>query len=604
MYIRGLMVKLPQETVFEHINVFLKTPNSIYLGHVASAAVLVYIALQNPSVPRWFVIGWGLLQLIGYPLLMELWRKGYERKRSVRPDPYLWIRLMDILCLAVGISWGVMAFLSLNPAHASHFAIQLSIAAGATSAAVRSLASFPRSYFFYSVPFLGLLAARLFLLGEDFVLLAGLVLVFLVMMLRMGSDVLESVGHYIEISNENLDLAQRYREAADEAEYANRAKTRLLAAASHDLRQPIHAIGLYMESLPLQAMDRRSRETLLRIRSSLQTLSKLFNSLLDVSLLDSGKIPVRPSLFDLQDMLNHVLDDYEPLAEIAHVTLMLECSRIGVNGDAILIRRMVQNLLSNAIRYSNEGSVRLRVTSGEGLGEGEIAISVSDDGPGIAEEHKAIIFEEFTQIAQRPAHLSASSGQQDGVTKGLGLGLAIVRRLADLQSYSLDLQSGLGGTTITISGLKAAPLTESRAISSEVTDRLGARISEKRILIVDDDEETLQATQNLLQKWGYQVQAATGLEPLKRLKGPFDLVISDFSFGTGYTGIDIIREARHQFGDAMRALVISGDSSDYVQKSVEMAGHLLIHKPVQPVQLRSAMLDVFLTQSAGEQVLS
>ena len=563
---------LPEHFVHEHVNVFLKTPDSIYLGHIASASVLIFIASSNAQVQTWFLVLWGILEIIFYPLLMEVWRRSYTRIAPERRSPYLWIRLMDYLSLLVGASWGVMTYVSLNPNDVAHFAIQMSIAAGATAAAVRSLAVFPRSYVLYAVPYLGLLALKLFLMGNEFILLGCLVLVFLSMMLRFGHDALESVSQYIQISNENLDLAQRYREAAEAARHANREKTRLLAAASHDLRQPLHAIGLHIETLPIKDMDVKSRETLGRIRSSLEGLSKLFNSVLDVSLLDSGKVQVRPSLVDLEDMLNHVLDDYEPLAEIAHVTLMLECPKVGVVADGILVRRMVQNLLSNAIRHSGGGFARILVA----VDGRNLSISVCDDGPGIPPEHQAVIFEEFTQIKQRSNRMMPNMSETDQVEKGLGLGLAIVRRLADLQGLGIDLETSSSGTTISITGFSVAPLTKLSEQAERPSDRVGAMFGHKRILVVDDDKETRVATESLLKAWGCQLASAESLEDMQLLTGPFDLIISDYSFPANYTGLDIVKEAKGRFGKDLRALIVSGDLSEEVEQKVT-CGEIIAH---------------------------
>ncbi len=590
---------LPKHSVHEHVNVFLKTPDSIYLGHITSASVLIYIASSNPHVHTWFLVLWGILEIIFYPLLMEVWRRSYIRLSPERKAPYLWIRLMDYLSFLVGASWGVMTYVSLNADNVAHFAIQMSIAAGATAAAVRSLAVFPRSFALYAVPYLGLLALRLMLMGNEFILLGGLVLIFLSMMLRFGHDTLESVSQYIQMSNENLELAQRYRDAAEAARHANREKTRLLAAASHDLRQPLHAIGLHIETLPFKEMSEKSRETLNRIRTSLQTLSKLFNSLLDVSLLDSGKVQVRPMVFDLENMLNHVLDDYEPLAEIAHVTLMIECPKVGIMGDAILVRRMVQNLLSNAIRHSGGGFARIVVETQDG----ELSISVCDDGPGIPEEHQSIIFEEFTQIKQRSNRVMPNIDNTDRVEKGLGLGLAIVRRLADLQNLTLKLDTGPSGTNISICGFAVAPLAKQPEVPSRSFDRIASLFDQKHVLVVDDDEETRQATASLLQTWGCKLSSAESLEEMEQIDAPIDLIISDYSFPASYTGLEIIDTARKRYGKDLKALIISGDLTEDVQQRVSQAKLLLIHKPVQPVQLRSAMLGLF-SSADNAQVIS
>ena len=588
--------RLPTDVVQEHLDIFLKAPNSIYMGHIASASVLIYIAAQNNSVPVWFLWGWAVAQIVGYPILMEIWSRCCKKADRSAPDNHRWIDYMDLLCVFVGTTWGIMFFISLNEENAAHFAIQLSIAAGASSAAVRSLATFPRSFIVYSVPMLGLLVLRLLLMGGEFVLLGGLVAIFLFMLLVSGEGVMEAVSRYIAIKNENLDLADRFKKAADDADHANREKTRLLAAASHDLRQPIHAIGLYMETLPIAKMDGHSRQTLERIRNSVQTLTKLFNSLLDVSLLDAGKVKVRTSHFNLKPMLNSILDDYEPLAEIAHATLLLECDDAGVEADPVLLRRMVQNLLSNAIRYSNGGTVRLLAKGKEG---DSLSIVVSDQGPGIPKEHQAVIFEEFSQLAKQKDPLADHKQDEMGQDKGLGLGLAIVRRLADLQSLTISIQSSDKGTSLAIEGLKQVAIPGKEVTQQNPMARIDALFARKHILVADDDPATLEATANLLRTWGCKVSLASGLDEIVPMTQCPDLLISDFSFEGQCTGLDIIEKARQIFEPALPAMIVSGDSSAQVQKLVENAGLLLVYKPVQPVQLRSALLEAFMS-SQGE----
>jgi signal transduction histidine kinase len=590
--------RLPSDVVQEHLEIFLKAPNSIYVGHIASACVLLYIANQNPAVPVWFLWIWGFIQIVGYPLLMETWARSCKKADRSAPDNHRWIDYMDMLCVFVGATWGLMFFVSLNEQNAAHFAIQLSIAAGATSAAVRSLATFPRSFIVYSVPMLGLLVIKLLMLGGEFILLGGLVGIFLFMLLVSGKGVMEAVSRYIAIKNENLDLADRFKKAADDADHANREKTRLLAAASHDLRQPIHAIGLYMETLPIARMDEHSRQTLQRIRNSLQTLTKLFNSLLDVSLLDAGKVKVRTSHFNVKPMLNSVLDDYEPLAEIAHATLVLECDDAGVEADPVLLRRMVQNLLSNAIRYSNGGTVRLSAKVEE---DNSLSIAVSDQGPGIPEEHQAVIFEEFSQLAKKKDPLADHQQDEMGQDKGLGLGLAIVRRLADLQSLTISIQSSDKGTRLAIEGLRQVSVPKEEVAQQNPMARIDALFARKHILVADDDAATLEATANLLRAWGCKVSQASGLDDIVPMSHSPDLLISDFSFEGHCTGLDIIEKARQIFGPELSAMIVSGDSSAQVQKQVENADLLLVYKPVQPVQLRSALLEAFMSsQSENE----
>lgn len=575
----------------EHIALFTKAPKKVYLGHMSSACVLLYLAHESGRIPAMVLMLWGLFELLITPYCLGWLTRNYRDHPERWGDGQRWMFWTSLLFLSVGMSWGAMLFFSLNPDNPAHFSMQMAIAAGATSAAARSLGLFPIAFFLYGVPFLGLLAGRLFMLGGDYGLLAVLVLVFLVMLLGLAKDVLASMQDYIRVKYQNLELARESQEAAERADHANREKTRLLAAASHDLRQPVHALGLYLETLSPEALSSRDQATVERMKQSLDMLTRLFNSVLDVSLLDAGRVSVSRRAVALHRLVMGVADDFQMIAENVGVSIVVHVPDIWVETDPVLLRRMVQNLVSNALRHSQGGVIDIRVATEPGE---RIALSVADDGAGIPQHQQSLIFEEFSQLdvprratsgSDAPAAAHALSHD-----KGLGLGLAIVKRLAGLLELEVRLASDTGGTVFTLAGLETieAPAETARPRAAART----IAFSDKRVFIMDDDQENLNAMTELLNHWGCTVEGATGGDALFKKAKP-DLLLVDYELAPDMTGLDWLTRAAMSWPDMPPALVLSGNTDPFVRARVEAAGYLFIAKPVQAVQLRSALLQAF-----------
>lgn len=440
--------ELPGDTAHERISLFIKAPRMIYLGHISSACILLYLASHLSHVPHWFLYLWGVVEIVGTPFALGSLTRCYSGDaQGWWGGKRRWMFALDSLFLFVGISWGAMLFISLNPESTPYFSIQMAIAAGASAAAVKSLGLFPHAFKLYSIPLLGLLSARLFLLGGDYVLLGLLVLVFLAMLVGLSKDVMTRMNEYIAIKYQNLNLAEQYRDAAAQANHANREKTRLLTAASHDMRQPIHAAALHLETLSADKFNDKDKATIGNIKQSLAQLDEMFNSVLDASLLDSGKITVSNADVSLAKIVHSIIEDFQHMAVAAGASIETEIPDITISCDPALLRRMIQNLISNAIRYGGAGKITVKTTV-EGR---ELSISVKDTGPGIPLEDQAVIFEEFSRLDQ-------GNGEQGGITasdqgRGLGLGLAIVKRLAALQGMTVELTSDRSGTVFKLGAI-------------------------------------------------------------------------------------------------------------------------------------------------------
>ncbi|MEM7467684.1 MAG: hybrid sensor histidine kinase/response regulator [Pseudomonadota bacterium] len=384
----------------------------------------------------------------------------------------------------------------------------------------------------------------------------------------------------LEARSEALDSARK------EAIAANEAKSRFLAHASHDLRQPLHAAGLFLESMESEKLGSQANQRIFhKVRSSLAGLSKLFDTLLDVTLLDTGQIEIQDQPVAVREIFDQVESEFTPIAASEDVLLRFVPNSLVVNTDPFVIRRILQNLLSNAIRNAQGGSVLV----GCRRRENGVDIQVLDNGIGISETDQKLVFDEFTRLA------SDRSGQ---VKSGLGLGLAIVARLAQMLGLAVSVESKLGvGSVFSIRRIAIAtdelPITVNESSSTTQQQSL----SGKTIWIFDNDPDTLDATVALLRKWECKVNHSNNVS-LPIGSRP-DLVICDYEFTQDASGIEIIEKCHAEIDEALPAIIISGNSSRELIGAARERGIPLLAKPVMPVRLRAALLHLFGVEQAG-----
>ena len=372
--------------------------------------------------------------------------------------------------------------------------------------------------------------------------------------------------------------------AAEAERAAILAKSSFLAQASHDLRQPIHSISLFTACLRDGRLDGEQLRLVGNIDKSLQSVSRLFRSILDMYSLDSGHVEPRLENVALHTLLQQLVQQNCEAARWANVEVRLHARPLCVLGDPALLTTMVQNLLSNALKYAPGR----RVLIGCRRRGGAVSIEVYDQGRGIGEEHQDKVFEEFYRVRQTHDH----------DIEGVGLGLAIVRRLAVLMTLRVRMRSVEGrGTLVAIDGLQqlAAPPTVA-PITPE--PRTAPRLLEGlRVCLIEDDANVLRATAALLEKWGCQVSRFTSL-PEER--ADYDLLISDFDLGSGVSGADCIRELRARCGREVPALVVTGHEVERVQQALEGAAIPVLAKPVHPAELRSLLVALKLDDQAQQ----
>jgi len=385
------------------------------------------------------------------------------------------------------------------------------------------------------------------------------------------------------------------REKKEEAERASHDKSRFLAVASHDLRQPLHALGLYVAELQRKLSGTEQQHLAEQIEHSVEALSALLNALLDISKLDAGAVVPQIRTCDVGTMLKRIAADYQMLADVKNVRLIIRPCTGYVTSDPLLLERILANLVSNAIRYTHQnGSVLVACRRRRN----SLRIEVRDNGVGISKTDQGNIFREFFQLAQ----------PQLDTSKGLGLGLAIVDRLVKLLGHRIELRSAPGKGSVFALEVQIAPHS-GRASAADTTQTQKASAADvaqiqsdpsmeaeisplagKKLLVVDDDADVLSGTAGILASWGCQVSAAASVaqvEQFIRNGAEWDFIVSDYQLENDTNGIEVIDLVRQHQDRRIPCILITGDTSTSVLKLVSVSGYHLLHKPVRPAKLRS-----------------
>lgn len=377
-------------------------------------------------------------------------------------------------------------------------------------------------------------------------------------------------------------LEQKVEERTRELEAANQAKSRFLAAASHDLRQPMHALGLFIAQLRDRIHEPETLAIVGKVETAVTALQELLDALLDISRLDAGVVSPAPVDFRLQPLFTRLEAAFAPQAEGKGMRLRAVPTRLAVVSDPVLLERILLNFLTNAVRYTGQGAILL----GCRRRGGRVRIEVWDTGVGIAPEHREAIFQEFYQV---------HNPERDRA-KGLGLGLAIAARLARLLGSRIELQSrpGQGSVfSIELPAVAAYAEAETAGVLPLVESLRGARV-----MVIDDDGLVREAMASALAKWRIQVSTAgNGDEAVALLNsaaGEPDAILCDYRLPNGETGVDVIARLRATAGRPIPVALITGDTAPERLREAKLAGHALLHKPVRPAKLR-ALLEQLLS---------
>lgn len=552
------------------------------------AALIAVIAWPHTRVAN--IGAWGGAALLVQASVLAL-SAAYRRASDRDTASGRWGWRLAAAAGAAGIVWGSAAFVLVGPDKSLTLALISACLAGRATLSIITHAHFPPALHAFTVPIFGLLALRYVTLGGYgnaalgvmWIAVLGYVLLFVDRQSR-------AVVAQIRLRYENEQLVEQLQrqnvlaeQARARAEEANRSKSLFFAAANHDLRQPLHSLGLFATALRNNSAGRSSQALVDQILQCTESLEQLFDNLLDISKLDAGQVEVKREIVPADAVFDRLRATFSGPAQDKGLRLSVRRSKLMLGTDATLLFRVLSNLVSNSLRYTDSGGVVVACRT-----RGNVAkIEVWDTGVGIPAEQHERIFEEFYQLNNPSRDRS----------RGLGLGLATVRRIVQLLGHPLWLRSTVGkGSRFTIEVPVADP-TRVQSIAATIEQKVPNLIGGKLIVVIDDEESVRLGMQSLLESWGCKCVAATdSAEALRDLDGNRrtpDFIIADLRLRGETTGIDAIRELRAELGNTIPAVLISGDTATEQLRKVSAAGLTMMHKPLKAVRLRALLNHEF-----------
>ena len=375
---------------------------------------------------------------------------------------------------------------------------------------------------------------------------------------------------------------RQMRAALEGAENANRAMANFLAAASHDLRQPLQAIRFHLAGYRNRLAQGTDDPVFSDVDRCVDVMEALLRSLLDISNLDSGMVAVRPKRVDLEAFMPSLLADLTPEAEAAGVSLWMDGAEGAVQTDPTLLDTVCRNLVHNAIKYTpSGGSVRVRARGGA-----VPRITIADTGVGIARKDRLRIFQPFIQVLPN----------QNASAKGLGLGLAIVERIISLLGGAISCRSSVGrGTVFSISLPHIEPTEAATAnATAGATEAKAVTLEDQRIWVIENEPEVQSALSALITSWGAQVMIAGSRQELDALirNNPFegpDILLADYRLSEYETGLAAVEETRHAFGKHVPAIILTGETAAESLRILRATDNLVLSKPVKAGRLKAAL---------------
>jgi signal transduction histidine kinase/CheY-like chemotaxis protein len=545
----------------------------------------LFVALFWEQAEHSLLLGWLLFLYSIHTIEMFLWWR-YATEINTADECKQWSRIFNYSTVLISIAWGSIA-LWFFPVDLAYQALMICIILGLVAGSVSLNSVYPPALYIYVVGVTSPMLFSLIKIGDQLHLtLAIMLLLFLVGALSAGRELSKTFWKSLWQRYENDQLIEQLTIQKALSETANRDKSRFLASASHDLRQPLQALVLFSDALENLAKDQDTQYLAVQIGNSVTALVDMFDELLDISKFDAGVVHTVKQHFQLQPMLDRLKNDYLHLAQAKDLEFILPETNLTCYSDPNLLERILRNLISNAIRYTDIGMVSVNC---ESIG-GELHFAVTDTGIGIRAESMPHIFEEYYQV----------DNQHRDRLKGLGLGLAIVRRMEALLGCRVNVASkpSQGSTFSFILPLgNASQIQQSSAPHQTRNDMNGVTVA-----LIDDNRDIRQMAATLMQQWGCQVHegelpqdvlqqmSAAGLRP--------DIVICDHRLPQGKTSRDAIRLLKAIWTEDIPTLVLTGDTAPQTLLDIKASGALLLHKPIAPARLRSIMYFLLHNEAA------
>ena len=548
---------------------------------VAGAVVAMCLWLPIYAASRSIVaLAWAVFIHVTQLAVIGL-RIAFKSEAGARTAATAWHHGYRIALASNALGWGLASVLFIpaaDPARAAGVAVAV---LGMAAAGLVANATDRVCIFLWVAPVTTpLLLVLLSHGGQTHLLLAAIALVSTALQLRLALAQNHLLSTTLQAQVENAALVERLHRQMELTAQASREKSQFLASASHDLRQPLHALSFFGATLERRMAGSVDQPLIYNMMRSIEALDKSFGAILDISKLDAGAVEPHVQSFPIRDLFRRLQMSFAGQAEEAGLQLRFRAGAKVVTSDPQLLERILANLVQNGLRYSRKGA---GVLVGARRRRGGVSLEVWDAGIGIAESELTKVFDEFYQVANPERDRS----------KGLGMGLAIVKRLSELLGHELTVRSrpGMGSVFRVWVARAHAEQIDEFTVGAETLP--GALDEPRTVLLVDDEEAIRTGVGKLLAEWGYDVIAvstiAEAVAAARRREGLVDVVISDLRLRDGEDGLRAIEQVRAACGFDVPALLVTGDTAPEQVRRVHESGHIVLYKPVQPKDLLTVL---------------
>lgn len=563
----------------------IEQTKALYYGWRTSLFALVLTAILTvavlwPAMDHGYLIAWLCLNL-AIAAGREFSFKGFLSSEVTISNYSSRLSLMSFWGVITGLPWIAAAMLFISNEQPAYSLVVSTIYTGTLASVALSWSAHLKSYFSYALPTVSALFISYAIQGTVFsysvaILLVGFLLI-MTLYCQVSSKALKEKSR---LSYENASLVSQLTTQNMKAEQAVLAKNQFLAAASHDLRQPLHASGLFIDALDHLDLGDEASAIIDKLGQSNIAINNLLHGLLDISRLDANVVEYLPKHFDLSSVLTRVYNEYELASRDLECDIELQIPEfLYAYSDNVIFERVVRNLVDNAVKFTKQGLVSIRA---EEKDQNTILLSINDTGKGIPESQHEYIFSEFSQL---------NNPERDR-QKGLGLGLAIVQRLCKLINVGLFMTSEEGaGTQFTLQVPIGNQIEASKSYQPQAPLLTG-----RCVLVIDDEADILDGMRRILEaseaKVVTAVDAISALQQLDEYDLHPDVIVADLRLRDNHNGIDAVESLREEFNDDIKAILVTGDTSSDRLLLARSADMLLIHKPVSADKLRSAIKTV------------
>lgn len=543
------------------------------------AAILLAVGLRltfQLETHRLFV--WLALQL-GTFLVFEGAALVYWLSPRARRNWRLSARLLVAAAFVGGLGWGLGSGLLLEPSSLPQELLVVLVISGLASGTILALGSYLPATFAHFLPLIVPLVLRSLQKNDALHLfLGGMGLFYVLGISLLGVAYCRNLTNSLRLQIENRSLIAQLQREKDVAEQASVAKSRFLASASHDLRQPVHALSMFVGALLDKPLAMDVRRLAQQISGAIETMDELFQSLLDISRLDAGVVHSRMHELRLRPLLDRIGAEFQAQAQAKGLKIAVSPTSLSVWTDPVLLENILRNLVANAVRYTPRGRILIGCRRGR-----RVRIEVIDTGIGIAREHLEKVFDEFYQVGNSERDRS----------QGLGLGLAIVKRTAALLDCDIEMESEFGrGTRVKLYAPLAPDATPPGASPAPPPV---AAFRPGLIFVVDDERTIREAMSSLLCGWGHRVVTAESGEDILRLAAESaerpDLILCDYRLRNGENGVELMRRLQSEYNIDIPGILLTGDTGADRLAEAQASGFTVMHKPVSSARLLAEIDD-------------